>query len=204
MNPDTPSIPALELQQIDPARRRARRYHMSLCRSLFGEHGLLITWGRVGKQPRVRLETFGTAAELDARWRQLLARRTSHGYRSPPDKLPNCCGATFSERIANAIRTIPPHREAYETEECPRVGRRISADGARRPGGRTDRVGVVAPAGARRPRQDLFARAVEPSNSAATEIAEMSSTLSRFAAAHRGGKRTADGERAAAPSEPTR
>lgn len=74
--------PALELRQVDPARGRARRYHVAESRSLFGERALLITWGRIGSAPRVRLETFANEAELEARWSELLARRDAHGYTS--------------------------------------------------------------------------------------------------------------------------
>lgn len=72
---------ALELQQVDTARRRRRRYHLAPCLSLFGDQGLLITWGSVGKRPRVRLETFATDRDRHARWHELLARRVAHGYR---------------------------------------------------------------------------------------------------------------------------
>jgi len=71
---------ALELRQVDPVRHRVRRYHIAECRSLFGEHSLLITWGCIGRRARIRLETFGSAAKLDERWHELLARRGSHGY----------------------------------------------------------------------------------------------------------------------------
>lgn len=75
---------ALELQQIDTARRRRRRYHLAPCPSLFGDHGLLITWGSMGKRPRVRLETFTSERARHTRWQELLARRVSHGYRIQP------------------------------------------------------------------------------------------------------------------------
>jgi predicted DNA-binding WGR domain protein len=70
----------LELRHIDPRRNRARRYHLSKCRSLFGELSILITWGRIGARPRLRLETFRNEATRSARWHGLLARRSSHGY----------------------------------------------------------------------------------------------------------------------------
>ena len=80
-----PAAP-LELQQIDTARRRRRRYHLAPCQSLFGDVGLLITWGRMGKQPRVRLETFASDGARHARWQELVARRVSHGYRIQPPR----------------------------------------------------------------------------------------------------------------------
>lgn len=76
----TPPRPALELRQIDPARRRARRYHIAEDVSLFGERGLVIAWGRIGRPARVRFESFTDEAELEARWQELLARRRAHGY----------------------------------------------------------------------------------------------------------------------------
>src|SRR5262245_53316193 len=71
---------AIEWRQIDPARGRARRYFIVECRSLFGDPGLLVTWGRIGRPTRVRLETFGSASMLAARWRELVSRRNAHGY----------------------------------------------------------------------------------------------------------------------------
>jgi len=68
------------LRHIDPKRARARSYHLRTCRSLFGEPAILITWGRIGRRPRVRLETFASPVDLEARWCELLARRGAHGY----------------------------------------------------------------------------------------------------------------------------
>lgn len=77
-------MPTLELRSIDSSRRRARRYHLAECRSLFGEAGLLITWGRIGARARVRIETFATFGELAERGEELLARRNAHGYQLYP------------------------------------------------------------------------------------------------------------------------
>jgi predicted DNA-binding WGR domain protein len=70
----------IELTSVDPARRRARRYRLTTFRSLFGSPALLISWGRIGQLPRVRIETFTSEAELEARHAELLARRHAHGY----------------------------------------------------------------------------------------------------------------------------
>jgi predicted DNA-binding WGR domain protein len=70
----------LEFRQVDPARGRSRRYRLAESRSLFGELALLITWGRIGAQPRVRVETFASEVARVARWEELLARRSAHGY----------------------------------------------------------------------------------------------------------------------------
>jgi predicted DNA-binding WGR domain protein len=74
----------LELQQVDTSRGRRRRYRIAPCLSLFGGHALLITWGSLGKRPRVRLETFPNEGDRHARWQELLARRVAHGYRIEP------------------------------------------------------------------------------------------------------------------------
>jgi predicted DNA-binding WGR domain protein len=73
--------PELEFRSIDRARGRARRYHLARGRTLFGESAILITWGRIGRPARVRVETFSTETKLRTRWRELLARRRAHGYR---------------------------------------------------------------------------------------------------------------------------
>jgi predicted DNA-binding WGR domain protein len=71
---------AVELRQIDPARRRFRRYRITECRSLFGEPCLIIEWGGIGRRGRLRSETFESPSALGHRKRQLLARRRRHGY----------------------------------------------------------------------------------------------------------------------------
>ena len=87
----------LELRQIDPARGRARRYHLAESQSLFGDLAIFISWGRIGKPPRVRLETFANEAARSTRWDELLARRNAHGYVLHPS----------SRTRAGAIATPP-------------------------------------------------------------------------------------------------
>lgn len=81
MNQHVSGAPAaLELRHIDPARRRFRRYRMTECRTLFGEPCLLVEWGRIGRPPRLRSETFSSPSALAERRTELLARRRRHGY----------------------------------------------------------------------------------------------------------------------------
>jgi hypothetical protein len=68
------------LKQVDPCRRRARVYHLAESNSLFGARGLVVTWGRIGRPPRVRFEAFSSEVELAERWDELLTRRLAHGY----------------------------------------------------------------------------------------------------------------------------
>lgn len=72
--------PPVELRQLDPSRNRARMYRLAESSSLFGERGLMITWGRIGRAPRVRFEPIESDAALHARWSELLKRRLAHGY----------------------------------------------------------------------------------------------------------------------------
>jgi predicted DNA-binding WGR domain protein len=80
MDMNTALRPPLELRHVDPARRRARRYHIAESASLFGELGLIISWGRIGRPARTRFESFATENELATRYQELLARRKAHGY----------------------------------------------------------------------------------------------------------------------------
>ena len=74
------SLDGIELRQVDPARRRFRRYRIVESRTLFGEPCLIIEWGRIGRPARLRSEAFVSAAALALRKRELLARRRRHGY----------------------------------------------------------------------------------------------------------------------------
>lgn len=72
----------VELRHVDPSRDRFRRYHLAETRTLYGERGLLITWGRIGHPARTRLETFANDVDAAARWDELFSRRQAHGYRA--------------------------------------------------------------------------------------------------------------------------
>lgn len=71
---------AVELASIDPGENRWRRYTLREQRVLWGGVDLIVVWGRIGHEPRMRIERFGSDAELEARRRELLARRVRHGY----------------------------------------------------------------------------------------------------------------------------
>jgi predicted DNA-binding WGR domain protein len=70
----------MAFRQIDPSRRRARMYHLAEAISLFGERGIVISWGGIGRAPRVRFEPFKSKAALEKRWHELVVRRLAHGY----------------------------------------------------------------------------------------------------------------------------
>jgi hypothetical protein len=70
----------LELRSIDVGKRRYRQYNLSECRSLFDEPSILIAWGRIGRVPRVRVETFKSPSARKNRWGELLVRRNRHAH----------------------------------------------------------------------------------------------------------------------------
>jgi predicted DNA-binding WGR domain protein len=80
---------------------------VSECSALFDPHALLISWGRIGRAPRVRLETFATGFELEARCAELLTRRRAHGYveqrttQVGKEELEQCGYAALAERDAD-------------------------------------------------------------------------------------------------------
>jgi predicted DNA-binding WGR domain protein len=105
---------AIELTSIDPERRRARHYGVALCPTLFGGYGLLISWGRIGRPPRVRIETFETPAAIGARLTELLTRRRAHGYVVAP------CAASDSSRqeLDPERRQLPIDHVIQERDAC--------------------------------------------------------------------------------------
>lgn len=70
----------IEFRHIHPARNRRRLYLLSEQRTLFGELGLIIHWGRIGSPLRMRTETFAARAEFEHRRDELVRLRTRHGY----------------------------------------------------------------------------------------------------------------------------
>jgi len=74
------SMALLELRSVDPARNRYRIYRLREVRTLFGEVGLVVEWGRIGRPLRVREELFRDAEALERRRAELLGRRRRSGY----------------------------------------------------------------------------------------------------------------------------
>jgi len=79
-SPDPPAD--LELRLVDPPTNRARLYAVTEARTLLPAEpwALEIVWGRIGRPPRRRMETFATREDLERRRRSLLATRRRHGY----------------------------------------------------------------------------------------------------------------------------
>jgi predicted DNA-binding WGR domain protein len=70
----------LYLRSVEPTRNRFRAFTMVESRSLWGEPALLVSWGRLGSRPRVRVETFPDVRTLERRRAALLKTRLRHGY----------------------------------------------------------------------------------------------------------------------------
>lgn len=68
------------LKFVEPSRNCFRHYAVTECKTLFEEHALFISWGRIGKAPRTRCEVFASEGELKKRRAALLAVRRAHGY----------------------------------------------------------------------------------------------------------------------------
>src|ERR1700690_1796145 len=70
----------MELLSVEPARKRFRRYCLAVQYRVDGGAELIVTWGRSGRAPRRRVETFDSLVQLQRRYKVLLARRRRHGY----------------------------------------------------------------------------------------------------------------------------
>jgi predicted DNA-binding WGR domain protein len=68
------------LRRLDPARRMARFYTLSLQRSLFGETMLVRRWGRIGSHGQIRHDWFDDRTEAAAALSRLAATKARRGY----------------------------------------------------------------------------------------------------------------------------
>ena len=69
------------LERIDANRNMARYYSLSIEKSLFGEPLLVRRWGRIGGASNQKLRHCQTCQEAEQALRQLIAEKTSRGYR---------------------------------------------------------------------------------------------------------------------------
>ena len=68
------------LHRIDPARRMARFYEISLQPSLFGDLAIVRRWGRIGCRGRFRLDFCDSAEDAYFRIERFLASKLRRGY----------------------------------------------------------------------------------------------------------------------------
>jgi predicted DNA-binding WGR domain protein len=75
-------LPELHLRRIEPTKRMARFYSLSITRSLFDESLLQIRWGRIGTPGRTRTKQFACDAQAAEAARRTEGRKLRKGYRA--------------------------------------------------------------------------------------------------------------------------
>jgi len=70
----------LRFHRIDPSLNIARFYELSVQPTLFGEHSLLRSWGRIGSRGRSLIETHTDADGAQGAFRRQTERRQRRGY----------------------------------------------------------------------------------------------------------------------------
>ena len=71
----------LHLERIDAARNMWRYYELAVCPTLFGEHAVVRTWGRIGAPGRSKIATFAELDEARRALKRLEASKRRRGYR---------------------------------------------------------------------------------------------------------------------------
>ncbi|WP_234450974.1 WGR domain-containing protein [Paracoccus sp. MC1862] len=78
---DAPAGP-VRLTRIDPACNMQRFYSLELVTSLFGEHGVVRHWGRIGTAGRSRTDWYEEPGEAESAFQTLLQLKRKRGYAS--------------------------------------------------------------------------------------------------------------------------
>ena len=68
------------LHRIDPSRNMARFYRLSIEPNLFGGVSLVRTWGRIGREGRMKTEIAADRNEAGRRLETWRDRKLSRGY----------------------------------------------------------------------------------------------------------------------------
>ncbi|GAB2208954.1 WGR domain-containing protein [Roseibium sp. ROS1] len=72
----------VHLRRIDPAQNMRRFYSLSVQPTLFGGASLVRTWGRIGTQGQMMMETFDDEAQACQAMKRLECRKKRRGYES--------------------------------------------------------------------------------------------------------------------------
>ncbi|NVO25404.1 WGR domain-containing protein [Donghicola mangrovi] len=81
-----PQSPApLHLTRRDPSCNMSRFYALSIEPTLFGEVMLIRTWGRIGSNGQMKLQTFSQLEEASAALNELRRQKLKRGYRAEGD-----------------------------------------------------------------------------------------------------------------------
>lgn len=78
--PDGAPADPVRLTRIDPACNMQRFYSLELATSLFGEHGVVRHWGRIGTAGRSRTDWYEEPSEAESAFRALLQLKRRRGY----------------------------------------------------------------------------------------------------------------------------
>jgi len=71
----------LYLERIDPSRKMARFYAISVQPTLFGEVSLVRRWGRIGARGRDKIETYSQVDEIVGGRGRIERQKRRRGYR---------------------------------------------------------------------------------------------------------------------------
>lgn len=80
--------PQLRLERIDAARNMWRYYDLAVHPTLFGEHALVRTWGRIGAAGQRKIMTFANLDEATRALKRLEAVKRRRGYSDDPGQDP--------------------------------------------------------------------------------------------------------------------
>lgn len=71
---------SLRLEKRVPEKNQFRFYRMDVQPTLFNEWSLVREWGRIGRQGRVVIDTFGTLDEAHSAFDRKAAEKQRRGY----------------------------------------------------------------------------------------------------------------------------
>ena len=71
---------AISLRLIDPEKNKWRFYHLDIQTDLFGQWCHVREWGRIGRQGKMLITPFPSAAEAEQALSQLRRRKEKWGY----------------------------------------------------------------------------------------------------------------------------
>ena len=76
----TPDPAPVHLTRVDPSCNMRRFYGLAFATSLFGEHGVMRQWGRVGTAGQRRTDWYDKPTEAQSALRALLRAKRRRGY----------------------------------------------------------------------------------------------------------------------------
>ena len=71
---------AVYLRLVDPTKNKRRFYHLDIQVNLFGQWCLIREWGRIGREGKMLITPFPSAAEAERALVRLRRRKERRGY----------------------------------------------------------------------------------------------------------------------------